>query len=318
MMKIVVLDGYTINPGDLSWQELDTLGDVRIYDRTAPSEVVERCRGYEFILTNKTVITADMLDRMPDARYIGILATGTNVVDLMAASMHGITVTNIPAYSTDSVAQEVWALILAIVQRVESYTTAIRDGEWARCADFSYLSWPLMELSGKTMGIVGFGNIGGAVARIARAFGMKVLTSTSKPQDALPEGVTKAELDDVFRRSDVVTLHCPLTPDTEKLVNAGRLALMKRTAILINTSRGGVVDEQALAEALERGEIYGAGVDVLSQEPPAPDNPLLHAPHCVVTPHIAWATHEARARLLRIAIANILSFLAGAPRNVVN
>lgn len=318
MMKIVVLDGYTINPGDLSWQELDTLGDVRIYDRTAPSEVVERCRGYEFILTNKTVITADMLDRMPDARYIGILATGTNVVDLMAASMHGITVTNIPAYSTDSVAQEVWALILAIVQRVESYTTAIRDGEWARCADFSYLSWPLMELSGKTMGIVGFGNIGGAVARIARAFGMKVLASTSKPQDALPEGVTKAELDDVFRRSDVVTLHCPLTPDTEKLVNAGRLALMKRTAILINTSRGGVVDEQALAEALERGEIYGAGVDVLSQEPPAPDNPLLHAPHCVVTPHIAWATHEARARLLRIAIANILSFLAGAPRNVVN
>lgn len=318
MMKIVVLDGYTINPGDLSWQELDTLGDVRIYDRTAPSEVVERCRGYEFILTNKTVITADMLDRMPDARYIGILATGTNVVDLMAASMHGITVTNIPAYSTDSVAQEVWALILAIVQRVESYTTAIRDGEWARCADFSYLSWPLMELSGKTMGIVGFGNIGGAVARIARAFGMKVLASTSKPQDALPEGVTKAELDDVFRRSDVVTLHCPLTPDTEKLVNAGRLALMKSTAILINTSRGGVVDEQALAEALERGEIYGAGVDVLSQEPPAPDNPLLHAPHCVVTPHIAWATHEARARLLRIAIANILSFLAGAPRNVVN
>lgn len=318
MMKIVVLDGYTINPGDLSWQELDTLGDVRIYDRTAPSEVVERCRGYEFILTNKTVITAEMLDRMPDARYIGILATGTNVVDLAAAAMHGVTVTNIPAYSTDSVAQEVWALILAIVQRVESYTIAIRDGEWARCADFSYLSWPLMELSGKTMGIVGFGNIGSAVARIARAFGMKVLVSTSKPQDALPAGVTKAELDDVFRRCDIVSLHCPLTPETDKLVNAGRLALMKRTAILINTSRGGVVDEQALAEALERGEIYGAGVDVLSKEPPTPDNPLLHAPHCVVTPHIAWATHEARARLLRIAIANILSFLAGAPRNVVN
>ncbi|MDE7160267.1 MAG: D-2-hydroxyacid dehydrogenase [Muribaculaceae bacterium] len=317
-MKIVVLDGYTINPGDLSWQELDTLGEVRIYDRTAPSEVVERCRGYEFILTNKTVITAEMLDRMPDARYIGVLATGTNVVDLMAATAHGITVTNIPAYSTESVAQEVWALILAIVQRVESYTSAIREGEWAQCADFSYLSWPLMELHGKTVGIVGFGNIGHAVARIARGFGMKVLASTSKPQDALPEGVVKADLDDVFRRSDIVTIHCPLTPETEKLVNAGRLALMKRTAILINTSRGGVVDETALAEALERGEIYGAGVDVLSTEPPKPDNPLLHAPHCVVTPHIAWATHEARARLLRIAISNILSYLAGAPKNVVN
>ncbi len=317
-MKIVVLDGYTINPGDLSWQELDTLGDVRIYDRTAPSEVVERCSGYEFILTNKTVITAEMLDRMPDARYIGILATGTNVVDLMAAAAHGITVTNIPAYSTDSVAQEVWALILAIVQRVESYTTAIREGEWAQCADFSYLSWPLMELAGKTVGIVGFGNIGHAVARIAKGFGMKVLASTSKAQEALPEDVVKAELDEVFRRSDIVTIHCPLTPETQKLVNAERLALMKRTAILINTSRGGVVDEHALAEALERGEIYGAGVDVLSKEPPTLDNPLLHAPHCVVTPHIAWATHEARARLLRIAIGNILSFLAGAPRNVVN
>ncbi len=318
-MKIVVLDGYSLNPGDLSWQELDTLGDVRIYDRTAPDEVVERCEGYDFVLTNKTVITADMIARMPQVRYIGVLATGVNVVDVQAAGMAGITVTNIPSYSTESVAQEVFALLLTIVQRVESYAQANRQGKWCGSPDFCYRDYPLMEISGKTMGIIGFGHIGQAVARIALGFGMKVLVQTSRDASALPQGVEKAGgVDDVFRRADVVSLHCPLTEETAGMVNAERLALMRSTSILINTARGGLVDEQALADALNDGKIYAAGLDVLSSEPPRTDNPLLTARDCYITPHIAWATHEARARLIRIAVGNIMAFLAGAPRNVVS
>lgn len=318
-MKIVVLDGYSLNPGDLSWQELDTLGGVTVYDRTAPDEVVERCEGYDFVLTNKTVITAEMIARMPQVRYIGVLATGVNVVDVQAAAMAGIVVTNIPSYSTESVAQEVFALLLTIVQRVESYAQANRQGKWCGSADFCYRDYPLMEIAGKTIGIIGFGNIGQAVARIAIAFGMKVLVQTSRPADCLPEGVIKAvDVDDVFCRADVVTLHCPLTEDTAGMVNAERLALMRPTSILINTARGGLIDEQALADALNEKRIYAAGLDVLSSEPPKTDNPLLRAHNCFITPHIAWATHEARARLIRIAVGNIMAYLAGAPRNVVN
>lgn len=317
-MRLTVLDGYTVNPGDLSWSELQSFGDVTIYDRTAPSEVYDRIKDSDFVLTNKVVLDRAMMERCPDLRYIGVLATGTNVVDLKAARDLDIAVTNIPAYSTDSVAQAVWALLLEATQRVGSYTDSVRNGDWTHSKDFSYLLFPLRELAGKKMGIVGLGNIGSAVARIALAFGMKVLAYTSKAQDKLPPGVEKREIEDLFRQSDVVSLHCPLTPDTHHLVNAGTLALMKKSAVLINTGRGPLVDDRALADALNNGEIAAAGIDVMTTEPPAADNPLLSAHNCFFTPHIAWATREARQRLIRIAVGNILSFLSGAPRNVVN
>lgn len=317
-MRLTVLDGFTVNPGDLSWSELESFGDVTIYDRTAPEEVYDRIKDSDFVLTNKVVIDRAMMERCPELRYIGVLATGTNVVDLKAARELDIAVTNIPAYSTDSVAQAVWALLLEATQRVGAYTDSVRNGDWTHCKDFSYLLFPLRELAGKKMGIVGFGNIGSAVAKIALAFGMKVLAFTSKAQDKLPQGVEKREMEDLFRQSDVVSLHCPLTPDTLHLVNAATLALMKKSAVLINTGRGPLVDDQALSDALNNGEIAAAGIDVMTTEPPAADNPLLTAKNCFFTPHIAWATREARQRLIRIAVGNILSFLSGAPRNVVN
>lgn len=310
-MKIIVLDGYGLNPGDLSWEGMEALGSCTVYDRTTPEQVLERAAGADALITNKTVLTADIMRSLPDLKYIGVLATGYNVVDVQAAKNQGIVVTNIPAYSTDSVAQMVFAQILTIAHRVEYYTEENRNGRWAGSRDFCYWDTPLMELAGKKLGIVGFGHIGQAVARIALAFGMQVLAYTSKEAGQLPSGVSKVSLDDLFATSDIVSLHCPLTETTKYLVNAGRLKQMKSTAILINTGRGPLVNEQDLAEALNKGVIYAAGVDVLSCEPPRPDNPLLSAKNCFVTPHIAWATTEARLRLMDIAVGNLRSFLSG-------
>lgn len=327
-MKAVVLDAYTLNPGDLSWEWLNQLGEAVVYPRTAPEDVVCRCQGADAVLTNKVVLGEAEIAQLPELKYIGVLATGYNVVDLAAASARGIVVTNIPAYSTASVAQSVFAHILNITNRVGHYAEGNRStspqaskragSRWAESIDFSYYDTPLTELDGKTMGIVGYGRTGSRTAAIALAFGMTVRVYTSKPQDALPEGVVKTTLDDIFRLSDIVSLHCPLTPDTHHLVNAARLSLMKPTAILINTSRGPVVDEQALADALRRGTIQAAGVDVLDHEPPSPDCPLLTAPNCFITPHIAWATREARIRLMDICRQNLAAFANGQPINVVN
>ena len=316
-MKIVVLDGYGMNPGDMSWKPLEELGDVTVYDRTPADKVLERSVGAEALLTNKTVLSGEILRKLPKLKYVGVLATGYNVVDIEAARELGIVVTNIPAYSTDSVAQMVFAHLLAIVVRVEYYATENRAGRWSKSADFCYWDMPLNELAGKTFGIIGLGNIGRSVARIARAFGMKVKAFTSKHPDELPEGIAKADLDELFTTSDVVSLHCPLTEGTYHLVNAERLAQMKKSAILINTGRGPLVDEAALASALNNGDIYAAGVDVLSTEPPAADNPLLTARNCFITPHLGWATKEARERLLHIAVDNLRSFIQGNVRNNV-
>lgn len=310
-MKIVVLDGYGLNPGDLSWRGFEELGECVVYDRTKPEQLAERAAGAEALVTNKTVLTGEAMRALPALRYVGILATGYNVVDIQAAKELGIVVTNIPAYSTDSVAQMVFAHLLAITQRVEHYAGENRRGRWADCPDFCYWDTPLAELSGKKMGIVGLGHIGQAVARIAVAFGMEVLAFTSKGAETLPQGVRKATLDELFAESDVISLHCPLTDTTRQLVNKARIEQMKPTAILINTGRGPLVDEAALAEALNRGRIGAAGVDVLSVEPPSPDNPLLAARNCYVTPHIAWATKEARVRLMDMAVENLRAFLSG-------
>lgn len=316
-MKIVVLDGFSVNPGDMTWGELETLGDVTIYDRTAAADVVERCRGAQIVLTNKVAITDAEMAQLPDLRMIGILATGYNIVDTAAARRRGITVSNVPGYSTQSVAQQAIALLLTITNHVEEYSMENREGRWSRCRDFCYWMHPLTELDGKTIGIVGYGHIGRAVARIAAALGMKVAVCSSRPQEELPE-VVKMDLDELFSKSDVVSLHCPLTSENARMVNRERLALMKPTAILINTARGGLIDEQALADALDSGRIYAAGLDVMTQEPPKEDNPLLGARNCFITPHIAWATVEARRRLVDIVTGNVKNFLAGKPSNVVN
>lgn len=318
MNKIVVLDGYGMNPGDMSWEPLEQLGDVTIYDRTAPSEILDRVGDADMVLTNKVVLSADTIARFPNVKYIGVLATGTNVVDLDAASGRGIVVTNIPSYSTESVAQLVFAHLLNILTRVDHYACCNRESRWNNSPDFVYWDFPMHELAGKTMGIVGFGHIGRRVTKIALAFGMKVKAFTSKPQDLLPEGVEKSDLDTLFAESDVVSLHCPLAPDTYHLVNEKRLKLMKPTAILVNTARGPIVKEHDLAEALRNGTIYAAGLDVLSVEPPTAENPLLTAPNCFITPHIGWATIEARRRLLAITVDNIRAFRHGTPINRVN
>lgn len=310
-MEIRVLDGYCLNPGDLSWNDMAGLGNLKVYDRTSPSELLERAAGAEVLITNKTIISAEAMEALPSLKYIGVLATGYNVVDIEAAKKHGIIVTNIPAYSTASVAQMVFAHVLNITQRVGLYADLNRQGKWANSVDFCYWDTNLMELHGKQMGIVGYGNIGQATARIALAFGMKIGVYTSKKQSELPEGIQKMELEELFKTSDVVSLHCPLTPTTKEMVNADRLKTMKPTAILINTGRGPLVNEQDLADALNGGVIAGAGVDVLSVEPPTPDNPLLSARNCFITPHIAWATKEARTRLMQIAVANLNGYLTG-------
>lgn len=318
-MKIVVLDGYGMNPGDLTWEGLEKLGDLTVYDRTSSSEVIERATGAEIILTNKTIIDQKTIENLPGLKYIGVLATGYNVVDIEAATEHNIVVANIPAYSTDSVAQMVFALLLAITNSVGHYTDDNRAGRWSRNADFCYWDSPLTELAGKTFGIIGFGHIGGKVAQIALSFGMRVMALTSKPRNELPDGVEKAaDINRILQESDVLSLHCPLTDSTRHLINDSTLAIMKPSAILINTGRGPLVDEKALANALNSGKIHGAGVDVLSCEPPKLDNPLLYARNCYTTPHLGWATFEARKRLMDIAVANVANFLEGTPTNVVN
>lgn len=310
-MKIIVLDGYGLNPGDLNWKGFEELGELTVYDRTLPSELMERAAGAEILVTNKTLITAENIEALPDLKYIGVLATGYNVVDIDAAKNRGIVVTNIPAYSTASVAQMVFAHVLNITQRVDYYANENRQGRWTKNADFCYWDTPLVELEGKKMGVVGLGNIGLATARIAQAFGMEVYVYTSKPQFALPSGMKKVELDELFAECDVVSLHCPLTPDTKEMVNAERLGKMKTSAILINTGRGPLVNEQDLADALNEGKIAAAGLDVLSVEPSVEGNPLLSARNCYITPHIAWATLEARTRLMEIAVQNLKSYLEG-------
>ncbi len=317
-MNIIILDGYALNPGDLSYDRLQQFGTLRVYDRTAPEQVVERAKEADALLINKVVLGEHEFAQLPRLRYIGVQATGYNVVDVEAARKHGIVVTNIPAYSTSSVAQMVMAHLLNITQGVDFYAQQNRAGRWASNPDFCYWDNPLIELAGKQMGIVGFGRTGSAVARLAQAFGMKVVVYTSKAQESLPEGVEKLALDTLFSTSDVVSLHCPLTPDTLSLVNASRLALMKPTAVLINTARGPIVDEQALADALNRGTLYAAGIDVLCEEPPLAGSPLLTARNCFVTPHVAWATFEARTRLLDICEANLRAFVGGNPQNVVS
>ena len=316
-MNIVVLDGHAANPGDLTWDELKSLGECQVHDRTPPGETVARARDAEIVLTNKTLLDGPTLAALPRLRYIGVLATGTNVVDDAAARERGIVVTNVPDYSTSSVAQLTVALLLELTHHTGHHAEAVRTGRWCRSADFSFWDRPLVELDGLTMGLVGFGKIGRAVAEVVRALGMKVLVHTRRSPALPPDGVEFVPLDELFTRSDVVSLHCPLTPETHRLINAERLARMKPTAFLLNASRGPVVDEAALAYALTTGRLAGAAVDVLSVEPPPPDNPLLTAQNCLITPHLAWATQAARRRLLQIATANVRAFLAGQPRNVV-
>lgn len=318
-MRIVVTDGYTLNPGDLSWSELQALGECTVYDRTPAELVAERVAGAKIVLTNKVVFPRELLAELPELRYVGVLATGYNVVDTIAAAERGIIVTNVPNYSTASVAQMVMAHVLNLSGRTAEHAQGVAAGKWTASPDFCYWDWPLVELAGLTMGIVGYGRIGQAVARVAAAMGMNVLVHTrSGAGRAAPAGMKFVPLEDVLRRSDVLSLHCPLTEETRGLMNARRLAMMKPTALLINTARGPLVDEAALAEALNAGRLAGAGLDVLSVEPPPADNPLLAAKNCFITPHVAWATQAARGRLMSEAVENVRAFLCGQRRNVVN
>lgn len=315
-MKICILDGYSLNPGDLDWSPVERLGDVTLFDRTPADKIVERAADADIVLTNKVPFSADTLRQLPRLRFICVLATGYNIIDTEAAARQGVVVANIPAYSTMSVAQMAFAHILNITNHVASYAREVADGKWTNCPDFCFWDSALTELAGKTMGIVGLGNTGMATARIAVAMGMKVVALTSKSADTLPEGITPAPLDDVLASADVVSLHCPLTPSTRHLINAASIAKMKPSAILINTGRGPLVDEQAVADALNGGRLAAFGADVLSQEPPRGDNPLLSARNCFLTPHIAWATLEARTRLMSTATENVRQFIAREP--VVN
>ena len=312
-MKICILDGYSLNPGDLDWSPVERLGDVTLFDRTPADKIVERAADADIVLTNKVPFSADTLRQLPRLRFICVLATGYNIIDTEAAARQGVVVANIPAYSTMSVAQMAFAHILNITNHVASYAREVADGKWTNCPDFCFSDSALTELAGKTMGIVGLGNTGMATARIAVAMGMKVVAMTSKSADTLPEGITPAPLDDVLASADVVSLHCPLTPSTRHLINAASIAKMQPSAILINTGRGPLVDEQAVADALNGGRLAAFGADVLSQEPPHGDNPLLSARNCFLTPHIAWATLEARTRLMSTATENVRQFIAGEP-----
>ncbi|NOU77217.1 D-2-hydroxyacid dehydrogenase [Paenibacillus sp. LMG 31458] len=317
-MQIVVLDGYTLNPGDLNWSVLDSLSDLAVYDRTAESQIIERAADAEIVLTNKTPLSAQMIQQLPKLRYIGVLATGYNIVDIQAAKENGIIVTNVPAYSSNSVAQLVFALLLEFCHRVQQHSDSVLNGDWSGSIDFSYSRSPLMELSGQTMGLIGLGQIGKQSALIAQAMGMKVIATGSGRNVPQPvEGIEWVQLDELLQRSDVISLHCPLTPATNQLIDAKRIALMKPTAILINTARGGLLNEEDVAHALNEGRLAGAGLDVLTIEPPRPDNPLLHARNVIITPHIAWATKEARARLMGTAVGNVRAYLDGRPVNVV-
>lgn len=315
--RIVVVDGYVANSGDLSWDALAALGELTVYDRTSPDQLIDRCRDAYAVITNKVVIDAAAIDALQSLRYIGVLATGYNNVDIDAARRAGVTVCNVPAYSTASVAQTVFALLLAITNRVESYSASVHAGDWSRCADFSYRLGPIEELDGLTMAVYGLGNIGSRVAAIAHAFGMKVISFTSKQQDALPPYIEKVSRDEMFGRADVLSLNAPLAADNRHFVCEETLALMKPTAILINTARGGLVDEHALASALREHRIAAAGIDVTDCEPPKADNPLLSLDNCIITPHIAWQSTGARRRLLAVTADNLAAFIDGHPQNVV-
>jgi glycerate dehydrogenase len=317
-MKIVILDGYTTQPDASKWAGLQRLGELTVYDRTLPEETVKRALDADVILTNKVCLHKAEIEQLPRLKYVGVLATGYNVVDLDAARQHGIIVTNVPAYSTESVAQMVFAHLLTVTNRTEHYALKNRAGEWSVCSDFSYCDTLLTELAGKTFGIVGLGNIGSRVAAIAQAFGMKVVAFTSKQRDELPAGIGKLSMDQLLMQSDVVSLHCPLTPDTRHLINRRTLQLMKPSAILINTGRGPLVNDQDVADALNENRLRAFCADVLTEEPPRSGNPLLQCDNAFITPHIAWATIEARKRLMDIAISNVKAFLDGTPVNVVS
>ena len=318
MMKITILDAYTANPGDLSWEALEKIGELTVYDRTRPEETVARAKDADIVLTNKVSLRRHEMEQLPRLKYIGVLATGYNVVDLEAAKDHGITVTNVPAYSTDSVAQMVFAHLLTVTNRTEHYAIQNRDMKWTESPDFCYWDTPLTELAGKTFGIVGLGNIGQRVAAIAHAFGMKVVAYTSKRAEDLPSYIGKRTMDELLSESDVVSLHCPLTPDTHHLMNSRTLRMMKPSAILINTGRGPLVNDQDVADALKAKRLRAYCADVLTEEPPRADNPLLACEDAFMTPHIAWATKEARIRLIDVAIGNVRAFVEGRPVNVVN
>ena len=316
-MQIVILDSYTANPGDLSWQAFNDIGELTVYDRTQPEEIIERAKHAEIVLTNKVCLREQEIEQLPNLKYIGVLATGYNVVDIDAARQHGIVVTNVPAYSTESVAQMEFAHLLTVTNRTEQYARLNREGKWTACPDFCYWDTELTELAGKTFGIVGLGNIGNRVATIALALGMKVVAYTSKSADSLPLGITKLTMEELLTQSDVLSLHCPLTPETHQLINRQTLQKMKPTAILINTGRGPLVNDQDVAAALSEHRLRAYCADVLSEEPPRTDNPLLKCENAFITPHIAWATKEARTRLIDVAISNVIAFIEGNPMNVV-
>jgi len=316
-MKIVVLDGFTLNPGDLNWDKFSQIGDLQVYDRTSPEEIRERTADANIVLTNKTVLTAEDIAAMDKVEYIGVLATGVNVVDLDYTKTHGITVTNVPGYSGSSSAQAVFALILELTNRVGHHSQTVTDGKWSESKDFCYWDYPLVELEGTTLGIVGYGGIGKAVARFALAFGMNILIYNRSVPPDLPDGITYSDLDNLIKSSDIISLHCPLTPQTKGMINKESLAQMKKTSYLINTSRGPLIVENDLADALNQGIIAGAAMDVLDVEPPDKSCPLLTADNCYITPHIAWATLASRERLMGIAVENIKKYLAGTPQNVV-
>jgi glycerate dehydrogenase len=317
-MKIVVLDGYALNPGDLSWERMKSLGETQIWDRTDEKDIVLRAKGAHVLITNKTPLTKETIDSLPELRYIGVLATGYNVVDIKAAKEKGIPVTNIPTYGTDSVAQMVFAHILHLTQHVAEHSDSVKKGDWTSCPVFCYWHYPMIELAGKTIGIVGFGRIGRKVAEIAKAFSMNVIAYDAFASSMTSSIATFVDIETLFSQADIVTLHCPLFPETEKIVNEKHLSMMKCSAFLINTSRGPLVNEEALAKALNDGTIAAAGLDVVSTEPILPDNPLFYAKNCFITPHIAWATFDARRRLLDISADNIVAFLDQKPVNVVN
>ena len=318
-MKIVVLDGYTENPGDLSWEGFEALGDMTVYDRTAADEILARAKGAQVLLTNKTPLNAETLAALaPELQYIGWLATGYNVVDIAAARSHGVPVCNIPTYGTAAVAQFVMALLLELCHHVGDHSRSVKAGDWSRCPDFCYWNTPLIELAGKTFGVVGYGRIGRAAAKLAAAFGMEVLACDAHAS-AGSDGVARmVSLEELLAASDVISLHCPLFESNREMINREAIARMKDGVLLINTSRGPLIDEQALADALHTGKVAGAGLDVLTVEPARPDNPLMKEPNCLITPHIAWAPKESRQRLMDIAVDNLKAWLAGSPQNVVN
>lgn len=318
-MKIVVLDGFTANPGDLSWDEFAKLGELEVFERSRAEEIVGRLQGATIAITNKAVINREAMSELPELRYIGVTATGYNIVDIAVARERGIVVANVPEYGTQEVAQAVFALLLELTNRTGHHAETVRAGKWSRSPDFCYWDYPLVGLAGLSLGVIGYGRIGRAVGRIGRAFGMKILANRRKQSaGGADDGVQYVELETLLRESDVISLHCPLTPENQRMVNVAFLAKMKPTAFLINTARGGLVDEAALADALNNGRIAGAGLDVLSVEPPPADNPLLSAKNCIITPHIAWATKTARARLSHITAENIRAWLNGKPQNVVS